>query len=382
MPRYVLSGSKRWKNSKSVIRICYRWSRNDDIYGLTANAHCSTVRSGTIHYEGMASHSIEVLITAPFHKPYLTEHTNTGKHEGVVLHLVFRRPLSNGKNLADSPYVDDLKSAQVIICELDRIDERTLRECPHLQAIIVCRSNPVNIDLAACHRRGIRVLNTPGRNADATADLTMCLMLDALRHVSESAQWLSNGKWSDADRLEPYRMFRGPTLRSQTLGIVGYGQVGRRVAQRALSFGMKVCVYSRSAVTDRANSIEQTSFDELLHRSDIVSLHLPVTPATSSCMASPQFAAMKDGSYLINTARAQLVDKGSLLSALHSGKLAFAAVDVLWDEPIAMDDELLTTPHLLITPHIAGASDDVVRTQSQLAAHQLWQWIASQSPQH
>lgn len=262
---------------------------------------------------------------------------------------------------------EELSTAQILIAEIDLVDEATLEAAPHLELVISCRASPVNVDLDACRERGIPVCTTPGRNADATADLAFALILDATRRVTEASTWMRAGGWKSEDSGEPYRRFKGPTLNGRSLGVVGGGAVGRRVARRGLGFGMNVQVYdpflSEDQLPDGCRLVE---LDSLIRTSDIVTLHVPLLEDTIGLIDDRRLAAMPAGSYLINASRAAVIEQAALVRSLEDGHLAGAGLDVFADEPPATDDPLLALPNVVVTPHIAGASADVVRAQTAM----------------
>lgn len=270
---------------------------------------------------------------------------------------------------ADPAFAAALAEADVVIAELDRIDDEALSAAPRLSLVVACRANPANVDLAACAARGVEVRTTPGRNADVTADFTLALLLATVRHVPAASAWLREGAWGDDDVFEPYARFRGIGLSGRQLGVVGGGAVGRRVVRRAQGFGMRIAVYdpflSPGALGD---DVEHLALDDLLASSDIVTLHVPLTPETTGLIGAREVALLRADAYLINAGRAALVDREALIEVLREGRIAGAGFDVFHTEPLAPDDELLRLPNVTLTPHIAGASDDVVVEHSRLAA--------------
>ncbi len=206
-----------------------------------------------------------------------------------------------------------------------------------------------NIDLAAATRRGMVVMNTPAGNSVSAAEHTMGLLLALLRKIPQANSSLQRGRWER-------QLFTGTELNGKTLGIVGYGKIGTEVAKRALSFKVDVLVFDPfvSETLAREQSIRLVDLDELLKRSDIVTLHAPVTAATRNLINAETIGKMKDGAFLVNAARGDLVDEEALLAALKSGRLAGAAMDVFVNEP-EPNAELIGLPNVVATPHL-GAS--------------------------
>ncbi|MBM6588882.1 NAD(P)-dependent oxidoreductase [Brevibacterium sp. RIT 803] len=264
---------------------------------------------------------------------------------------------------------DQLAEAHIIVAEIDLVDKATLAAAPNLQLVISCRASPVNVDLDACRERGVPVCTTPGRNADSTADLSFALILDVTRRVTEASMWMRSGQWKPEDSGEPYRRFKGPTLNSRTLGVVGGGAVGQRVAQRGLGFGMEVQVYDPFLTQDRLpKGCTIATLDHLLCTSDVVTLHVPLLEDTIGLINEQRLSQMREGAYLVNASRAAVVVQPALVRFLQDGHLAGVGLDVFADEPPAADDPLLELPNVVVTPHIAGASADVVRSQTKMVA--------------
>jgi len=309
-----------------------------------------------------------VLITAAFDQ-------HTADELSADFDVTVAPPADTGRSLADAGLDAELAAADAVVCELDLLDERSLAAAGKLRFAVSCRAAPVNIDLAACTGRGIPVATTPGRNADVTADLTFALLLSTLRNTSRAEAWLRAGSWRADDVFEPYRTFRGLALSGRTLGILGGGAVGRRVLERARAFGMDVLVYDpylpADAFGERAAVVP---LGQLLAESDVVSVHVPLNDSTVGLLGAEQIAAMRPGAYLINAGRAAVVEEEPLVEALRSGRLAGAGFDVFWTEPVPAGHPLLSLPNVTLTPHIGGASDDVIAAHSRLAADALRAW--------
>jgi len=255
-------------------------------------------------------------------------------------------------------YVAAAEGAQLLVTEIEVVDAAVLDRLPDVRVVATARGGPVNVDLEACTARGIPVLSTPGRNAASVADFTMGLLLNLCRGIGASERHLREQGWHVDGEL-PYLHFRGPELSDRTLGLVGLGAVGRRVMQRARDgFGMRV-LFTDPAVEGG------TVLDELLAASDVVSLHCPRTPQTRGLLDARRLALLPRGAHVLNTAGGGIVDEQALVDALRSGRLGGAALDVFGTEPLPRDSPLLTAPRLLLTPHLAGAADDVVRHHTE-----------------
>jgi len=245
-----------------------------------------------------------------------------------------------------------------------------------------CRGDPVNIDLELATRKGIPVFHTPGRNADAVADLTLAFMLMLARHLPQVAETFQGGGPAferTGDFLEMYNRFTGVELGGQTVGLVALGAVGREVAARLRAFKARVLAYD-PYVRQPPEGVELTGLEELLRASDIVSLHAPVTAETQNLVSRERLALMKPSAYFINTARAALTDEDALYEMLVAGRLAGAALDVLHNEPLQGDNRFLSLPNVIVTPHLGGATHDVVRHQSDIVVDAIESYLRGERP--
>ncbi|MGH8902665.1 MAG: NAD(P)-dependent oxidoreductase [Egibacteraceae bacterium] len=267
------------------------------------------------------------------------------------------------------------REVELLVVEVETVDAAVLDRLPGLRVLGSARGSPANVDLDACSVRGIPVLHTPARNADSVADFVIRLTLTICRGISAGEQHLRGHGWMVRGEL-PYLHFRGPELAGLTLGLIGRGAVGRAVERRARSgFGMRVIFHD--PYVDGS-----VPLDELLATSDIVSLHCPRSPETVGLIGAKALAAMKPTAYLVNTAGGACVDEVALVEALAEGAIAGAALDVYAIEPLPPDSPLLGCPGLVLTPHLAGAADDVVRHHTELLCADLTRLSAGQPPLH
>jgi glyoxylate reductase len=270
------------------------------------------------------------------------------------------------------PPADELRalaaSSEGLLCLLtDRIDGALLDAAPRLRAIANYAVGTDNVDLAAAAARGVPVGVTPDVLTDATADLTMALLLAAARHLPDAREVVLAGRWRTWDP----QAFLGLELSGATLAIVGAGRIGRAVARRAQAFGTRVVLVGRD--------------DDLhagLSRADAVSLHAPLTRETHGLIDAAALAAMRPGAILVNTARGGLVDQAALLEALRTGAIGAAALDVTDPEPPAPDDPLLRAPGLLVVPHIGSATRRARERMAELAVDNLLAGLAGQPMPH
>ena len=253
---------------------------------------------------------------------------------------------------------------------MDRVDEPLMEASPELQVISQVSVGLDNVDLAEATRRGIPVGFTPGVLAKATADLGFGLLLAAARRIAHSDRWVREGNW----QLAHHPMYwLGAEVNGATLGIVGLGQIGMEMAQRARGFDMRVIYHSRTRKPDLEArlGLEYSDLKPLLASADFVSLHVPLTQATRGLIGEPELRAMKSNAVLVNLSRGPVVDTKALCTALQEGWIGAAALDVTDPEPIHADDPLLALDNLVITPHIGSASIGSRRSTCLLAARNL-----------
>jgi lactate dehydrogenase-like 2-hydroxyacid dehydrogenase len=263
-----------------------------------------------------------------------------------------------------------LSQAEGILCLLtETIDKAVLERAPRLRVVSNMAVGVDNIDVAACSRRGIPVGHTPGVLTEATADLTMALLLAAARRIPEAAADARAGRWSTWSPTG----WLGADLSGATLGIIGMGKIGRAVAKRAQSFGLRIVYTNRSAASDLEGNPAPRAVDlpTLLAQSDFVSVHVPLTAQTHRLIDEAAFAGMKPTAILINTARGPIVDPDALGRALQTGRIGGAALDVTDPEPLPASHPLFACPNLLIVPHIGSATHGTRRRMAELACENL-----------
>src|SRR4051812_40067288 len=278
--------------------------------------------------------------------------------------------LYNDEQLAERMQAE---RATIVVCEGDRVGPHTLDLKPLV--IGATRGDPTNVDVAAATERGIPVLNAPGRNADAVAELTVGLLFAAARGIVGADRDVRAGDIYK-DGSIPYQRFRGWELAGRTAGIVGYGAIGRALAWRLTGLGMTV-------ISSDPYSPEAThKLDDLLAEADVVSMHAPVTPETAGMMGTEQFARMKDGAIYLNAARAALHDTDALVAALQSGHLSGAGLDHFEGERLDADHPLTQLPNVVLTPHIGGASYDTEANHARMMGDGIAAVLSGQRPAH
>ena len=276
------------------------------------------------------------------------------------------------------------EGCDVVIVEADLV-HREVIEGTELRMIGVCRGDPLNIDVALATERGIPVFHTPARNADAVADLTLCFMLAIARHVRQAVDFV-RGKdtpWSGTgDYLKMYEAMHGVELGGRTVGIVGFGAIGRRVARRVQAFGSDVVAFDPhlpdSVFTEAG--VRRETLDGVMAAADFLTVHVPDVPETRGLIGAEQIALLKPGAYFVNTARAAAVAEEPLYEALASGRIRAAAFDVMWNEPVQPDDRFVKLDNVIVTPHIGGATFDVIAHQGQMVCDSIEAWLAGRRP--
>ncbi|MCS7011695.1 MAG: D-glycerate dehydrogenase [Anaerolineales bacterium] len=266
--------------------------------------------------------------------------------------------------------LERLRGMDGLLCMLtDRIDAEVMDAAGgSLKVISNCAVGVDNIDLAAATARRIPVGNTPGVLTEATADMAFALLLAAARRLPEGEREVRTGGW----KTWSLDYLLGADLVGATLGIVGFGRIGRAVARRAMGFGMRVVFTDPNpAAPEPGVQATQVDLETLLRESDFVSLHCPLTDATRNLMNAAAFEKMKPTAILVNTARGAVVDQEALYDALKRRRIFAAALDVTVPEPLPPNHPLLTLPNCLITPHIASASRRTRSEMSRLAAENL-----------
>lgn len=251
---------------------------------------------------------------------------------------------------------------------------------PTLRLITVGRGGPVNINVDAATRHGVTVSNAPGRNATATAEHSLAMILAAVRQLVDRHNELVSGQW----RADYYCYENtAPEIAGSTVGLIGHGAVGSKVAAVLASMGAEVLVYDPYVPAEQMPGLTKTDdLDDLLRRSSILTLHPRLNAETTGMIGAEQLALLPAGAVLVNCARPPIVDYDALCDALDSGHLAAAACDVLPAEPLPSDHRLLHTPRLIVTPHLAGASKQSAQLAAELGAADIARFLAGEPLLH
>jgi D-3-phosphoglycerate dehydrogenase len=250
-----------------------------------------------------------------------------------------------------------------------RFGEAVLAACPRLRLISIWGTGTDNVDLEACRRRGVAVANTPGVNADAVAEHTLALMLAVARRLPAMDRDTRAGQWPRGLLVQ---------LHGRTLGVLGLGAIGSRVARLARALGMRVVAWTPGPDAGRAAALGAAAcpLEDLLRQADVVSLHLRLSDATRGLLGPERLALLRPGAILVNTARGALVDRAGLLAALREGRLAGAGLDVFHEEPLPAGDPLAALPNVVLTPHNAGMTGEVIEAGLHRAVEHVERFLA------
>ncbi len=315
--------------------------------------------------------------------------------------------LKHGKgNVTEAMIAEECKGHEIVILGDENAGAQTLRSWidSGMKFIGVAKGTPVTVDNEVLKEAGIGLSYTPGRNAVAVAEFNIGLMIAVARNMTISAAGLLMGEhlgkavddiysvpekknviWGPLDENHPFTDYGiGCELHGRTLGVVGYGAIGSKVALLAKAFGMRIVAYDPFCPEERikADGAEPASRDELLEQSDFVSIHLPVNEATKASINGEWFAKMKKDAFLINTARAAVIDQRALVEALENKEIAGAAIDVYWQEPVPANHPLLKMRNVVCTPHMAGLTVDVDNWSGEIMAQEVLAYLEGKERKH
>ena len=252
---------------------------------------------------------------------------------------------------------DAMTDAEVMILRIFKAPKEVIERNPKLKMILRWGAGFDSVDIEAAGAKGVLVTNTPGANANAVSELAVTLMLTVYRKILEHTDSLRKGAWSKNTYLNS-----SFSLFGKLVGIVGGGNIGRQVAAKVQAFGAEVQYYDAFRLPEEMEEkcgMKYVSLEELIRTSDVVTLHVPLLDSTRHMIGADQLRAMKDGAVIINTARGGLVDDKALCAAVKAGKLLGAGLDGVEEEPLPAGHELLTTPGIVVTPHVGGGTADI-----------------------
>ncbi len=311
-----------------------------------------------------------VLVRAPLSKSVLKD-----------LRQNFKEVIYNPWNVTGERYYEDklvevLQDIQpdILITELDQVSSKVIQAYPKLILIGDCRANPDNIDISACTMKGIPVLCTPARNAQAVAEMIVGVLLAYNRHICESVQWVKDSQWVKG--TTPYHVWMGNEIYKKTVGFVGFGAVGKATAKLFSAFDCHIQYYD-PYVTD--SMFSRVSLETIFSTSDIVSIHLPVLDSTQNMIDKSLFRLMKEDAIFINTARSAVVNQSDLLDLARNQTIRGILLDVLPEEPPSESSlEINQYSNVFLTPHICGSSYEVIDHQSDIISNKLFKWLSQE----
>lgn len=282
---------------------------------------------------------------------------------------------TTGKPLPSKELAQMLRGIDGYIAGLDWIDRDALAGADRLKVISRYGVGYDRVDLQAAREKGVVVTNTPGANAVSVAELAIGLMLSLARHIPESVETTRKGQWLRVN---------GISLKGKTIGILGMGMIGKQVAKRLKAFETRLIAYDPFAdlAFAREWGVEVLSMDEVITQADIITLHLPLMAETKGLVNAAFLKKMKKGSYLVNTARGELIIEEDLLAALQSNHLAGAALDVFIQEPPSPDNPLFQLPQVIATPHSSAHADDATNAMGKMALEDCLAVLRSENPKH
>ncbi len=280
------------------------------------------------------------------------------------------------ERLMGEPLLDQIKDAHALVLMRDRtpLQAELIDQLPHLEYVVFTGTRNLALDANHLKQKGIPISHTEwGPSKDSTAELTWALMLGLHKRLVEQSALMKEGQWRNQHSLLPI-------LKGKTLGLVGMGEIGSRVAKVAIAFGMKVVTWSPNMTAERAQAMgaQSVTLDELLQMSDMVSLHIVAGPTTKGIINAEKLALMKPSALLINTSRSTLIDTDALVSALNQGRLAGAALDVFDVEPLPENHPLRLAPNTLLTPHLGFVAQPVFESFTSGVVECLEAWLNGQ----
>lgn len=304
-----------------------------------------------------------------------------------LMEVVYEPWVKTGEIYFDAKELaEKLEGVDIFITETDDVKKKEFFELTNIKLLISCRGDPFNVNLKAATEKGLLVLNTPLRNVDAVADLTVCYILMLARKVQEVDRILHSKDFEVVDFEDwvgYFEKFRGTELGGKTVGIIGLGQIGRRVVDRLRPFSVNCLIYDPYVPDEIAKECgDIVDIDFLVRNSDFITIHAAATDENDNLINEDRINSMKKTAYLINTAKGSLVDYEALEEALEQKKIAGAALDVFPLEPIDEDNEFLKFNTTIVSPHIGGDTYEIIERQSEMLLDDIKIWLDNKTPNH
>ena len=267
----------------------------------------------------------------------------------------------------------------ILVVEADFVFEEVFAQAAGLRFVGVCRNSTRQVDTDAATEHGVVVVNTPFRNAEAVAEHVLGLMLSLARRLPAAHRYVADGRWDSP--VEPYISMRGIELAGRTVGVLGLGAIGRRVAALTSGIGMRVLAFD-PYVAEFPEGVGRADLPDLMRSADFVAVTLPATASTRGVLGSDLLALMKPTSYLVSTSDASVLDQAAAVAALREGRIAGAAFDVFETHPISPDSPLLGLDDVVLTPHLGGATQETIGRHSRMMTDDVLRFLAGERPIH
>jgi len=317
----------------------------------------------------------KLLVRAPINEE------NRSKLNELFDEVVYEPWTDSGERYYEQEMIDCLlrEKPDALITELDIINENVLKEYSNLKFIGDCRASPENIDVEACDKYNIPVLCTPARNANAVAEMWLGSLISFERNLVESVNWVKERKWKEG--TTPYYLWMGNEIYKKKIGFVGFGAVARNIAQLLQGFDVEIAYYD--PFVEDVEKYQKVELEEIFSNSDYVTVHLPVNAKTKGMVGEKLLSLMKPESVFINSSRSAVVDNDTLYELVSAKKIRGAILDVLDTEPpTAKDAGIADIPNILLTPHIYGASHQVVDHQSEIITRSIIAYLNKNKSAH
>ena len=265
----------------------------------------------------------------------------------------------------------------ILVVEADFVFRETFEEAPDLRFVGICRAATSQVEIDAATEHGVVVVNTPGRNARAVAELAVGMMFALARRLPQAHDYVISGRWNHP--VGGYVDLRGAELGGRTMGIIGLGAIGATLSKMANGLGMRVIAYD-PFVTRQVEGVTMVDLDTIASESDFISVHVPTTAETTGLLDDRFFSRTKPTSFLINCSDAQIADRSAVVVALRDGRISGAAFDVFETQPIAPDNPLLTLDNVILTPHVGGATLETVERHSRMMTDDILRFVNGSRP--
>ena len=270
-------------------------------------------------------------------------------------------------------------NTSILVVEADFIFKELFETAPNLKFVGVCRTSINHVDLEEATQKGILIVNTPARNAQAVAEHALGLILSLARQIPKAHNYVTNKHW--VNPIEPYIAMRGIELSGKTIGIIGLGNAGKKLAKISHALNMKILSYD-PYIKRTSNYVTSTDLNNLLTKSDFVSIHAPLTPETENMIDEDQIRIMKSTAYLINLSNSAIISEAALHEALLNGIIAGAALDIFTTHPISPNSPLLSLENVVLTPHIGGATKETIQRHSKMMSDDIQCYLKGERPKN